>query len=61
LTLGQKVRISRIARRWTQHDLAYESRVQQGNVSALERDLVVYPSAKARILSVLGLHDEAAD
>ena len=53
LTLGQRVRIARIARRWTQDDLAYESDVTQANVSALERDLRVHPTAKQRILRVL--------
>lgn len=58
LTLGQKVRITRIAKRWTQVDLAYEAGVKQVNVSALERDLKVYPMAKERILRVLCLLDE---
>lgn len=58
LTLGQKVRISRIAKRWTQEDLAYEAQVPQGCVSALERDLKVYPAAKQRILQILGIADE---
>lgn len=60
LTLGQKVRIARIARRWTQDDLAYEAGVSQANVSAVERDLRVYPLAKERILRVLGLTAEGA-
>ena len=53
LTLGQKVRIARIVRRWTQDDLAYVSNVTQANVSALERDLRIHPAAKQRILKVL--------
>ncbi len=53
LTLGQKVRIARIARRWTQDDLAYEANVTQANVSALERDIRVHPAARQRILKVL--------
>ncbi len=61
LTLGQKVRIARITRRWTQDDLAYEALVTQGVVSALERDLKIYPAAKQRILAVLGLLDEQAE
>ncbi len=61
LTLGQKVRIGRIARRWTQDDLAYEAQVTQGAVSALERDLTLYPAAKHRILKALGLLDEEAE
>ena len=55
LTPGQKVRIARIAKRWTQDDLAYEAQATQANVSALERDLQVYPAAKQRILKVLEL------
>lgn len=55
LSLGQKVRIARIARRWTQDDLSYEAQVTQANVSALERDLRVHPAAEERILEVLGL------
>jgi transcriptional regulator with XRE-family HTH domain len=58
LTLGQKVRITRIAKRWTQTDLAYEAGVPQGCISALERDRKVYPSAKKRILDLLGLSSE---
>lgn len=61
LTLGQKVRIARIARRWTQDDLAYEAQVTQANVSAVERDLRVYPAARQRILSILGLSEGSGD
>jgi transcriptional regulator with XRE-family HTH domain len=57
LTLGQKVRITRIAKRWTQVDLADEAKVPQGCVSALERDLKVYPAAKKRILQTLDISD----
>ncbi len=55
LTFGQKVRIARIAKRWTQDDLAYEAQVTQANVSALERDLRIYPAAQQRILKILEL------
>jgi len=58
LSLGQKVRIARIARRWTQDDLAEEACVAQHQVSALERDLPVYPAARRRILECLGLLTE---
>lgn len=58
LSLGQKIRIARIARRWTQDDLAEEALVAQHQVSALERDLPVYPSARQRILKILGLNGE---
>ena len=59
LTLGRKVRILRISHGWTQDDLALEANVPQGRVSALERDLPVYPSAKQRVLKVLGLNSES--
>lgn len=58
LTLGQKVRIYRVAKRWTQDDLAYEAGVTQGAVSALERDLKVYSPYKHKILTTLGLESE---
>lgn len=57
LSLGQKVRIARIAKRWTQEDLAVQAGVAQGYVSSLERDCKVYPAAKERILKALGLSD----
>ena len=60
LSLGQKVRITRVAKRWTQSDLAYEADVPQGCVSALERDLRIYPAGKKRILKVLGLDSPEA-
>ena len=53
LTLGQKIRIARIARRWTQDDLAFEAKVTQANVSALERDIRTHPGAKTRVLNTL--------
>jgi transcriptional regulator with XRE-family HTH domain len=53
LTLGQKVRIARVARRWTQDDLAYEAQVTQANVSALERDRKLHLAARQRILKTL--------
>ena len=58
LTLGQKVRIARIARRWTQSDVAYEAHVTQAQVSRLERDLSVYPAYKKRILQCLELDND---
>ncbi len=58
LTIGQKVRIFRVARRWTQEDLAFEAGVPQGIVSAMERDLPLYPSAKQAILQTCGLLSE---
>jgi len=54
-TLGQKVRMLRVARRWRQIDLATMAGVQPSAVSALERDCRMYPGDKLRILESLGL------
>lgn len=55
LTLGQKARISRIARDLTQYELSALAGTTQAQVSALERDLFVYPAARKRILSYLSV------
>jgi len=55
LTLGQKIRILRIARRWSQQDLADEALVTQGEVSSIERDCRVAQPAKQRLLRALEL------
>lgn len=55
ITLGQKVRILRISKRWTQDDLALEAGVTQAQVSAVERDLKVWGKAKEKILAAVGL------
>ena len=59
LTLGSKVRLSRIARRWRQTDLAHEALVTQEEVSAMERGRYVCPLAEKRILERLGLMGDA--
>ena len=59
LSSGAKVPILRISRCWTQADLAYEAKIPQYQISALERNLKVYPAAKRRILAVLELDDDS--
>ena len=58
LTLGQRVRLHRVALRWRQVDLADEAGVPPHCVSAVERDLPTYPAAKQRILEALGLEGD---
>jgi transcriptional regulator with XRE-family HTH domain len=58
LTLGQRIRMARIALRWRQEDLADAALVPQHIVSMLERDLPVYPEAKRRLLAYLGMDGE---
>jgi len=52
------IRLERIRRGWRQVDLAERADVTQTEVSALERGLYVIPSARHRILAVLGLLDD---
>ncbi|MFC1917207.1 hypothetical protein ACFLXH_00945 [Chloroflexota bacterium] len=58
LSLGQKVRICRVAYCLTQEELSSLANTTQAQVSALERDLFVYPAAKHRILASLGINKE---
>ncbi|MBI4282472.1 MAG: helix-turn-helix domain-containing protein [Chloroflexi bacterium] len=57
LSLGLRVRLARIARRWRQVDLAAAAGVSQRSVSALELDHRLYPGEKVSILAALGLED----
>jgi transcriptional regulator with XRE-family HTH domain len=57
LTRGQKARLIRIARGLRQFDLAYRADVTPSIVSAFERDVTVYPAARARLMEVYGLGD----
>ncbi len=61
VSLGQRVRVERVLRRWRQSDLADLAEVPQYRVSALERDAPVYPAARKRILAALDLEDPYAD
>lgn len=54
------IRLERIRRGLRQVDLAERAGVTQTEVSALERGLYIIPSARRRILTVLGLLDEGA-
>ncbi|MFC1942527.1 hypothetical protein ACFLWU_04850 [Chloroflexota bacterium] len=58
LTLGQKVRICRIACRLTQNELSKLANTTQAQVSALERNLFVYPAAKNRIFASLNMRED---
>ena len=55
LTLGQRVRIMRIARRWRQVDLAAIAGVEQHEVSQLELDRRLRPNAVKAICQALDL------
>lgn len=61
VTLGQRVRVARILRRWRQVDLAAVAGVQQSAVSSLERDAPVFPAARRRVLLALDLFDRHRD
>jgi transcriptional regulator with XRE-family HTH domain len=55
LTLGQRVRLLRIARRWRQVDLAAIAGVEQFELSRLELDRRVRPNVLKAVSEVLGL------
>ncbi len=55
LTLGQRVRVVRVAKRWRQADLAAVAGVEQHEVSRLELDRRVRPNAIREILAALKL------
>lgn len=55
------IRLERIRRGWRQVDLAERAGITQTEVSALERGLYIIPSARQRILAVLGLLDDDHD
>jgi transcriptional regulator with XRE-family HTH domain len=55
LTLGQRVRLSRIAKRWRQVDLAAIAGVEQHEVSQIELDRRLRPNAVKAICSALAL------
>ena len=57
ISLGQRVRIARLLKRWRQVDLAQIAAVTQTNVSSLERGASVFPAARLRILNALDLED----
>ncbi len=61
LTLGQKVRLLRVARDWRQFDLCYHSAVTPYALSLIERDLDYPVEALRRIADTLGVELEVAN
>ena len=69
-TLGAKVRLLRLDRKWSQGELACfatdhfrslgfpRRKVTPADVLYLEKDWRIFPAKKAAILTCLGLHDE---
>lgn len=55
LTIGQKVKLLRIARNWRQFDLAFHAAVTTYGVSLIERDLEYPAEALRRIATTLGV------
>lgn len=55
LSLGEKVRLLRIARGWRQCDLAHHAAITPAAVSAVERDLQYNSTVLKRIASVFGV------
>ena len=49
--------MARVALRMTQRDVAEAADVAQTQVSSLERECYVIPSAQGRILAILGIDD----
>lgn len=58
LTLGQKVKLTRLAKGMRQVDLAALAKVQPGEVLALEKDRWIPLHRKIAILKALGFEDE---
>ncbi len=59
LTQGQKVRLMRLSRGLRQIDLASIAKVNLGDITALEKDRFLPKTRKLRILSALGVDDNA--
>lgn len=58
LSLGQKVKLRRLARELRQVDLASQARVTLADITTLEHDRYLALSRKERILAILGLDGE---
>jgi len=61
LTLGQKVRLLRVARDWRQFDLCYHSAVTPYALSLIERDIDYPNEALQRIADTLGVDLEVSN
>ena len=48
-TLGDKIRVARTARRWSQNILSTVAKTTQGVVTRLERNLSVDPDEKKKV------------
>ena len=57
-TLGDKVRITRLSKRYSQHVLALIAHVTQDAVSKVERNLPIPEETKQKILKALDLLNE---
>ena len=58
LTMGEKVRFVRLSKRWRQIDVAAIVRCSPSDVSCLERDTIIPPGVRRRILDALGIEDD---
>lgn len=54
-TLGDKVRVARTSKRWSQEALATIAKVSQGVISRIERNLLVDEKEKEKVLKVLDI------
>lgn len=58
LDLGIRIRLARVARRWTQAQLCSLVKCPQVDISRIERGLPISPESKMRILRQLNIKDE---
>ena len=57
VSVGQKLRLTRLAKGLRQIDVASKANVQPIDITRLEKGRYVLPARRARILAVLGLLD----
>ncbi len=57
ISLGQKIKLERLARGWRQIDLASKACVQTADVTAIEKDRYLPKNRKRKILQALGLSE----
>ena len=58
LSVGQKVKLTRLAKGLRQIDVASQANVQPIDITRLEKDRYVLPTRRKRILAVLGMDDD---
>jgi transcriptional regulator with XRE-family HTH domain len=58
LSLGEKVKLERVFRKWTQADLAQLAKVSQNTISKLERGFKILETDQVRILLKLGITEK---